>query len=92
MAVQVVDMLTRRIAGNQIAGIILMNAHRVSDTSQDGFAVRLFRTSNKDGFLRAFSDQPISFTAGFAKVGSIWESCAANIMACVSQCRARGMI
>lgn len=45
-----------------------MNAHRVTDSSQDGFAVRLFRESNRDGFVRAFSDQPISFTTGFAKV------------------------
>lgn len=63
-----VDILNKRILGKQIAGIILMNAHRVTDSSQDGFAVRLFRESNREGFIRAFSDQPTSFTAGFAKV------------------------
>ena len=61
-------MLSKRIAGKEIAGIILMNAHRVTDASQDGFAVRLFRETNRTGFVRAFSDQPNSFASGFAKV------------------------
>ena len=65
---QVVDMLNKRLTGKQIAGIIVMNAHRVTESSQDGFAVRLFREGNRDGFVRAFSDQPTSFTASFAKV------------------------
>ena len=70
MSLQVVDQLNKRIEGKQIAGIIVMNAHRVTDSSQDGFAVRLFRESNKEGFIRAFSDQPVSFTTGFAKVNN----------------------
>ena len=61
-------MLNKRLAGREIAGVIVMNAHRVTDSSQDGFAVRLFRESNRSGFVRAFSDQPTSFTASFAKV------------------------
>ena len=67
---QVVDILNKRILGKQMAGIILMNAHRVTDSSQDGFAVRLFRETNREGFIRAFSDQPTSFISGFGKVGS----------------------
>jgi hypothetical protein len=63
----VVDMLNNRIQPRQIAGILVVNAHRVTDTSGEGFAVRLYRASNSSGFVRAFSDQPVSFS-GFSKV------------------------
>ena len=46
----------------------MLNAHRASDASGEGFAVRLFRAANRRGFVRALSDQPTSLSAGFAKV------------------------
>lgn len=64
----VVDMLNARIQGQHIAGMIVMNAHRVTDSSGEAFAVRLYRTANKHGFIRAFSDQPTGFASGFNKV------------------------
>ena len=54
----------------QIAGILVLNAHRASDASGEGFAVRLFRGANRSGFVRALTDQPTALTAGFAKVCS----------------------
>ena len=45
-----------------------MNAHTVTDMSGEGFAVRLFRQGNQGGFVRAISDQPQAFAAGFSKV------------------------
>lgn len=64
----VVDFLNSRLRSSQVAGIIVMNAHRVTDTSGEGFAIRLFRTSNQRGFVRGFTDNPVAVTAGFAKV------------------------
>lgn len=64
----VVDMLNARIQGQHIAGMVVMNAHRVTDASGEAFAVRLFRMANKRGFIRAFSDQPTGFASGFNKV------------------------
>ena len=64
----VVDLLSGRLHGQHVSGIVVLNAHRVSDTSGDGFAVRLYRAANRNGFVRAFSDQPPSFL-GFSKVG-----------------------
>lgn len=64
----VVDMLNARIQGQHIAGMVIMNAHRVTDSSGEAFAVRLFRMANKHGFVRAFSDQPTGFASGFNKV------------------------
>ena len=52
----------------QVAGMLILNAHNVSDTSGEGFAVRLFRKGNRRGFIRALSDQPSFFASGFAKV------------------------
>ena len=68
----VVDFLNARLRSSQVAGIIVMNAHRVTDTSGEGFAVRLFRTNNQRGFVRAFSDNPASVTGGFAKVHPVY--------------------
>ena len=48
--------------------MLVLNAHYVSDTSGEGFAVRLFRKGNQRGFIRALSDQPAFFAAGFNKV------------------------
>ena len=48
--------------------MLVMNAHTVTDMSGEGFAVRLFRQGNQGGFVRAISDQPQAFAAGFSKV------------------------
>ena len=48
--------------------MLVLNAHSVTDTSGEGFAVRLFRKGNQRGFIRALSDQPSFFAAGFNKV------------------------
>lgn len=47
--------------------MLVLNAHTVTDTSGEGFAVRLFRKGNQRGFVRAISDQPSSFASGFNK-------------------------
>ena len=52
----------------QVAGILVVNAHTVTDMSGEGFAIRLFRQGNQGGFVRAISDQPQSFAASFSKV------------------------
>jgi DNA excision repair protein ERCC-4 len=40
----VVDMLAGRLAPAQIAGMLVLNAHRASETSGEGFAARLYRS------------------------------------------------
>ena len=41
---------------------------RISDSAQDSFILRLYRQKNKEGFIKAFSASPISFSAGFCQV------------------------
>ena len=52
----------------QVAGMLILNANSVTDSSGEGFAVRLFRKGNQRGFVRAITDNPAAFAAGFNKV------------------------
>jgi hypothetical protein len=69
-----------------LLGMIILNAHKVTDISGEGFAVRLYRQGtgqglhlpqhlggggNAAGFLRAFSDSPNAFAAGFNRVEKV---------------------
>ena len=61
----VVDLLTSLLAPDTITGIIVLHADRVVATSTEAFILRIYRQQNKDGFLKAFSDNPEAFTVGF---------------------------
>lgn len=67
----VVDFLSGRLEASDVAGLIVLSAHRVSDSSGEGFAVRLFRAGNASGFVRAFSDAPAAFSTDFGKVEKV---------------------
>lgn len=64
----VVDLLSSRLPAHWVAGAVVVNAHRMTDTSGEGFAVRLLRAGSSATFVRGLSDQPTSF-GGFSKVG-----------------------
>jgi len=72
----VVDLLSGRLSPNDIAGIYVLNAHRVTDSSGEGFVVRLFRTQggSTSGFVRGFSDFPSSFTSEFGKTEKVMKA------------------
>ncbi|EPS61217.1 hypothetical protein M569_13581, partial [Genlisea aurea] len=63
----IVDLLTQRLPTTAVAGIILLNAHSLSDTSTEAFIVRIMRSSNRSLYVRAFSDRPQAMVSGFAK-------------------------
>ncbi|XP_022893938.1 DNA repair endonuclease UVH1 [Olea europaea var. sylvestris] len=63
----IVDLLTHRLPTTAVAGIILLNAHSLSDTSTEAFIVRILRSSNRSLYVRAFSDRPHAMVSGFAK-------------------------
>ncbi|KAL4433054.1 hypothetical protein ABPG77_006481 [Micractinium sp. CCAP 211/92] len=70
----VVDQLSGRIDADQIAGMVVLNAHRVTDSSGEGFAVRLYKTAAPRGVVRAFSDLPSSFASEFNKVEKVMKA------------------
>ncbi|XP_059657679.1 DNA repair endonuclease UVH1 [Cornus florida] len=63
----IVDLLTSRLPTSDLAGIILLNAHSLSETSTEAFIVRILRSFNRSLYIRAFSDKPNSMVSGFAK-------------------------
>jgi len=70
----VVDFLMDRIPANLVTGIIVSRAHRISDSAQDSFILRLYRQKNKEGFIKAFSASPIFFSTGFCQVERVMKN------------------
>ncbi|EPQ51671.1 hypothetical protein GLOTRDRAFT_117975 [Gloeophyllum trabeum ATCC 11539] len=67
----VVDMLQSDIPTELITGIIVMHAEKVTPLSLEAFIVRLYREKNKNGFLKAFSDEPEHITSGLSPLRNI---------------------
>ena len=67
--VLVVDILSGVIDVNDITGLFVLHAERVKETSNDAFIISLFRDKNDWGFIKAFSDEPESFT-GFTPLAT----------------------
>ncbi|EDW86329.1 uncharacterized protein Dwil_GK17500 [Drosophila willistoni] len=64
----VVDLLKQRIPIELITGIIVLRAHTIIESCQEAFALRLYRQSNKTGFIKAFSCSAEAFTIGYAHI------------------------
>jgi DNA excision repair protein ERCC-4 len=64
----VVDLLTKRVDPLLITGMLVCNAHTLSETSTEAFILRIFRRATAAGFIKAFSDDPLSLVAGFGKL------------------------
>ena len=60
-----VDLLTERLPPSRVAGLYVANGHRITDMSGEAFVVRLFRSGNRRGFVRALTDRPGDLTRGF---------------------------
>jgi hypothetical protein len=70
----VMDLLSGRLKPQDIAGLVVSDAHRVSEASREAFVVRLYRTGNQSGFLKAFSEHAPQFSGEYAKVAKIMRS------------------
>ncbi|GAB1521169.1 DNA repair protein RAD16 [Rhizoctonia solani] len=67
----VVDMLKKDIPTEKVTGIVVMHAEKCSQLSLEAFIMRLYRDSNAEGFIKAFSDQPEQFTYGMSPLKTI---------------------
>lgn len=70
----VVDMLVERIPIEAITGIIVCSAHKILESCQDTFILRLYRSSNKTGFIKAFSQTPSLFSRGYGSLDRMMRS------------------
>ncbi|KAK4055410.1 DNA repair protein RAD16 [Microbotryomycetes sp. JL221] len=66
-----VDMLNQKLPIALVTGLIVMHAETVTPESSEAFVVRLYRQHNKEGFLKAFSDQPEQFTFGISPLQTV---------------------
>lgn len=66
--IMLIDMLKERIPTHMITCVLLLNAHRVSEFSLDAFILDLYRSRNREGLIKAFSDHPEALTGGISKV------------------------
>ncbi|KAJ5708628.1 DNA repair protein [Penicillium malachiteum] len=67
----VTDLLSKLLDPEKVTGIVILHADRVIATSLEAFIVRIYRQSNKRGFLKAFSESPEPFTTGFAPLANM---------------------
>ena len=52
----------------------MCRAHRIIDSCQESFILRLYRQKNKTGFIKAFSGSPVSFSQGFCQVERVMKN------------------
>lgn len=64
----VVDFLTGQLDASQVSGLLVNDAHRVTETSVEAFILRLYRERNRDGFVKGFSDDSGALASGFNKM------------------------
>lgn len=67
----IVDLLKKRIPIELITGIVVLRAHRIIESCQEAFALRIYRQHNRTGFVKAFSQCVEAFTAGFGHVEKV---------------------
>ncbi|MCJ1417882.1 hypothetical protein MMC32_004227 [Xylographa parallela] len=67
----VVDLLSKLLNPESITGLIVLHSERIVATSLEAFIIRIYRQLNKEGFLKAFSDNPEPFTTGFAPLATM---------------------
>jgi len=70
----VVDLLVDRIPCDRISGIFYYDAHKVLESHQDSFIIRLFRMKNHTGFVKAFTQDAQSLTRGYGRLDRVMRS------------------
>lgn len=69
--VLLMDLLHARIPIPLITGVMIQNAHKVSEYGMEAFCLYLLRRQNEAAFIKAFSDDPESLIRGFSKAEKI---------------------
>ncbi|CAK7893180.1 DNA repair protein Rad1p [[Candida] anglica] len=67
--VLVVDLLSGVLSPNDITGLFMLHAEKITEKSNESFIVNLYRDGNEWGFIKAVTDDPESFY-GFTPLAS----------------------
>lgn len=62
------DLLHGTLPTENVTGLVIFDADRIREQSNEHFALTLFRTKNKTAFIKAFSENPAALTHGFHAV------------------------
>ncbi|RKP19690.1 hypothetical protein ROZALSC1DRAFT_28734, partial [Rozella allomycis CSF55] len=64
----VMDLLKEHIPIEKTTGMLILNAHTITDETLEAFAMRLYRQKNKNGFIKAVTEKAEGLTIGFARL------------------------
>eukprot|EP00944_MAST-04C_sp_MAST-4C-sp1_P000939 g939.t1 len=67
----ILDLLQKRVQPSCITGFFIYDAHRVTELSIEAFIIRLYRRVNRDGFVKAFTENAPVLSRGFGKTQKI---------------------
>lgn len=62
----IVDLLSGVLHPNKITGFVVLNAETLKDYSNESFILEIYRSVNKWGFIKAFSESAESFVMEFS--------------------------
>lgn len=62
----IVDLLSGVVHPNKITGMMVLNVETLRDFSNESFILEMYRSKNKWGFIKAFSESPESFVMEFS--------------------------
>lgn len=62
----IVDFLSGIVHPNRITGIVVLNVEKLQHYCNESFILEMYRSKNKWGFIKAFSESPESFVMEFS--------------------------
>lgn len=62
----IVDLLSGILHPNKITGMVILNVDTLRDYSNESFIIEIYRTQNRWGFIKGFSECPESFIMEFS--------------------------
>lgn len=62
----IVDLLSGLLHPSRITGIVVLNVEKLKPFSNESFILEIYRSKNKWGFIKAFSESPESFVTQFS--------------------------
>ena len=71
----VVDLLTKNLDASRVDGMLVYNAHNVTEASSHAFALRMYRDKQPNGFVKAITNAASSLSMGFGKLREVMTSC-----------------
>lgn len=66
--VLIVDLLDGKVDATKVSGFLIFDAHRISEVSIESFILRVYRERNREGFIKAFSEDPEQLQSRFGRV------------------------